>query len=739
MRKTLQRRLIKTIVAGFIAIVLLNLVVYYYHLNQINLEKLAEFNEYQVTQVRDEFERRIGAAQRDVLRLAFSDETFLDAVRAFDATYDQRTLIMDRMTALTAADHRIESVYLYLPAYGRVFSTQYGMFFDREQFYDPVALGVLDGAGFVSITMPRVFFHLQSSHEFVTMAARFPADEHDWTGLLVVNLNVAAVYRDLSQRFIVGDHILVVTDTDGEVMYPRLDADRSEALSSILEYRPPTFPRIPRFVVSSRTTRMYGAEFHVVIDLGAGSVVTGDLFRAVRVVFVLSALAVAVLLLYMFRVFAPLNALVERIRAEGGDDVGAGDIEYLNRYLSTMHTDNAELKSQYDEMFPMYRRKFMQDVLLGLVADSTELDEQLAYHDVRLAGDTFIALCIDLSREQINDREFGVFRVYIQSLVGTAIGKSFSGYCVETTHSRFGVALGVTGFTNSDVDHARVCAFAEATISSIGEAGLRDRVLVGVGRFVTDRGELHRSYEEAENALQYRSLADRHVVSVYHAKKSRTPYTYPYSTERKLFNLIRAGSAAEAVRTVTEIFADARAQGFSEHELTHVSSQLLHSLNRFVFDHGVEIGGSHRPADLIVYEPHRIDEAIRYLADVVRRICDAGVHGDGDGARDAVAEILEFIGANSSEKTLQLADLEQKFSLNRYYIGHLIKDRTGLSFSDYLHRKRVAVAEDLLRETRRSVKDIGFEVGYSYTYYFIRTFKKIHGVTPNEFRRIHAR
>ncbi len=736
-RNTLQRRLVNTVVAGFVAVVLLNLVVYYYHLNQTKREKLTEFNEYRVTQVRDEFERRMNAAQRDILWLAYSDDAFLDAVRRYDGGFDRRTTIMSKLTGLTAAGHRIDSVYLYLPEYGRVFTTEYGMFFEEDMFYDRAALEILEGASFVRIAAPRELTHRLSRRELVTMAARFPSLENDWIAVLIVNIDIASVYRDLVQQFVAGDHAVVVTDAAGGIMYPRVDESTRSALRSVIEYRPPAFPLVPRYIVSHRSARMYSIHFHVIIDLGTLAGVSGELLRAVRVVLVISTLAVIALLLSMVRAFAPLNALVERVRSEAGTDEPAGDIESLNTYLGTMHESAVELQNRYDEMFPTYRRKFMEDLLMGLVPENASLDEQMEYHHVTLAGTAYAAMCVELLSEGIDDHEFGVFRAFVSSIVTTAVERHYGGFCVEMSRSRFGVALALDTFSNADFDHARICSFAESVVARITDDALRTRVFIGIGRFVSDRLELHQSYEESENVLRYHSLAKKQVVSVYHAQTGRAPYRYPYSAERKLFNLIRSGSPDEAVRTLHMIFADAVEQGFSDYELTHLSSQLLHSLNRYIFDLGIDIPGGHRQTDMMVYEPRRIEETRRYLADLVRHIVDA-VAGEALPAGDVVDEILSQISVRYRENTFQLGDLEEQFSLNRYYIGHLIKERTGMYFSDYLNHKRVLAAEELLRETRKPVKEIASDIGYSYPYYFIRMFKKLHGVTPNVYRRTTA-
>ena len=52
----------------------------------------------------------------------------------------------------------------------------------------------------------------------------------------------------------------------------------------------------------------------------------------------------------------------------------------------------------------------------------------------------------------------------------------------------------------------------------------------------------------------------------------------------------------------------------------------------------------------------------------------------------------------------------------------------------YLQRRRVERSMFLLRETERSVTDVGFDVGFSSLGTFSRTFKEIVGETPSDYR-----
>ena len=81
-----------------------------------------------------------------------------------------------------------------------------------------------------------------------------------------------------------------------------------------------------------------------------------------------------------------------------------------------------------------------------------------------------------------------------------------------------------------------------------------------------------------------------------------------------------------------------------------------------------------------------------------------------------------------------LVKLAALAELSEYHFSRLFKRATGLAPSQYFIRLRMAHARHLLLETRRSVIDIGLEVGYSSASHFSQVFRREVGVTPSEFR-----
>jgi AraC family transcriptional regulator len=52
----------------------------------------------------------------------------------------------------------------------------------------------------------------------------------------------------------------------------------------------------------------------------------------------------------------------------------------------------------------------------------------------------------------------------------------------------------------------------------------------------------------------------------------------------------------------------------------------------------------------------------------------------------------------------------------------------------FVTRQRITSAQQLIRETSRSLIDAGLEVGYTSPSHFAQVFRGVVGVTPTEFR-----
>ena len=110
---------------------------------------------------------------------------------------------------------------------------------------------------------------------------------------------------------------------------------------------------------------------------------------------------------------------------------------------------------------------------------------------------------------------------------------------------------------------------------------------------------------------------------------------------------------------------------------------------------------------------------------------DTGGPGDIDLSR--LYTIIKYIYLNYNKK-ITLEDLADIVYLNPYYISHLIKNTSGLSFHNFLSYVRLEYAEKHLVESQLTLTQISESCGFSSPSYFNKCFKNWYGMTPSQYR-----
>lgn len=99
-----------------------------------------------------------------------------------------------------------------------------------------------------------------------------------------------------------------------------------------------------------------------------------------------------------------------------------------------------------------------------------------------------------------------------------------------------------------------------------------------------------------------------------------------------------------------------------------------------------------------------------------------------------ITQVHSYIQSNYAEE-LNLKRLADLFHFNPVYLGQLFKSQTGKYFHDYIHEVRVNSAILLLQDSSLSIDEISTRVGYKNGDHFYKSFKKVTGMIPGEYRK----
>jgi len=87
------------------------------------------------------------------------------------------------------------------------------------------------------------------------------------------------------------------------------------------------------------------------------------------------------------------------------------------------------------------------------------------------------------------------------------------------------------------------------------------------------------------------------------------------------------------------------------------------------------------------------------------------------------------------DSPLSLYQVAREAGMSKFHFCRRFVACTGLNFREYLTRRRIARAKELLRDDGRSIGDIARDVGFKDTTHFGRVFKRLERQLPSAFRR----
>ena len=98
-----------------------------------------------------------------------------------------------------------------------------------------------------------------------------------------------------------------------------------------------------------------------------------------------------------------------------------------------------------------------------------------------------------------------------------------------------------------------------------------------------------------------------------------------------------------------------------------------------------------------------------------------------------VKQALLLMNHDLREKT-SLEDVAGRLGISAGYFSHIFSEEVGESFSRYMIRQRIEKARKLILTTNLKYYEIAEQCGFSSPVHFNNTFKKLCGMTPNQYR-----
>ncbi|MNG13224.1 Bifunctional transcriptional activator/DNA repair enzyme AdaA [compost metagenome] len=110
----------------------------------------------------------------------------------------------------------------------------------------------------------------------------------------------------------------------------------------------------------------------------------------------------------------------------------------------------------------------------------------------------------------------------------------------------------------------------------------------------------------------------------------------------------------------------------------------------------------------------------------------------GSKSGNLVSLIEQYIHEHYA-KDLGLEQIAEEMGVSVKYVSRVFKDKKDEYLTDYINQVRIEKAKEMLVQTDLRVTEIAVIVGIHSRTTFLRVFKKVEGISPNEYRTLHKK
>ncbi|MBQ8552442.1 MAG: helix-turn-helix domain-containing protein [Clostridia bacterium] len=83
--------------------------------------------------------------------------------------------------------------------------------------------------------------------------------------------------------------------------------------------------------------------------------------------------------------------------------------------------------------------------------------------------------------------------------------------------------------------------------------------------------------------------------------------------------------------------------------------------------------------------------------------------------------------------------IAEALSYNEYYLSHLFKEKIGMGIKEYINKKKISDACELLSNSNLTISEISEKLGFASPHAFSQAFKRRCGVSPTSYQKTHIK
>jgi AraC-like DNA-binding protein len=243
---------------------------------------------------------------------------------------------------------------------------------------------------------------------------------------------------------------------------------------------------------------------------------------------------------------------------------------------------------------------------------------------------------------------------------------------------------------------------------------------------------------DIDNTIAIKPIGSIHTKNMYEVKEHQS-FHNTYNYERQYLKYIEDGNIT-GIKAFFLKPMPIKAGIVAENNLRQIKNLFIAAITtaiRSAIRGGLDIEVAYQLSDTYILQMEKMQDidAVYHLSyamivDFTTRVSNSKIPS---GITPDVYKCIQFISTNTNQR-INVSDIAANIGKSRSYISRKFKAEMGLDLNTYIMNKKLEEAKSLLAFTDKSINEISNYLCFSSQGYFQNVFKKIYGITPNEYR-----
>lgn len=413
--------------------------------------------------------------------------------------------------------------------------------------------------------------------------------------------------------------------------------------------------------------------------------------------------------------------------------------EVFRRIKESLDAEIAERRN-LDRLNEYYQKSLpaMQEQLLTSILEGRTTGERarslLQTYNLNLESACYVAAILRGSPRSAGDSPLQLVNLSLMGLVHDYLDDKLRCHCVNYLDRIAIIFLPDTPKQLPDILYhlEQICKMAGRILDL--------RTTAAVGQAVTSLDDITASFQEAEGAMEYRTIieGDNQVIYINDIEpRPQDSVELPDYNYQEILRAVKLGDRTETSRAIRRFTDTLRCRAVTPGQYQLACMELLTEFTKVGRSYQldiVDIFGRDRVPWEEIDQFSSLDELENWLLDICTNLRRTLRHERKDSTVRLTEKARKYIEEHYAESDLSADTLCRHLNVSAAYFSTIFKREVGLGFAAYLTKIRLEHAVELLSSTEEKTYVIAEAVGYMEPNYFSYVFKKEYGLSPSKYR-----